>query len=789
DACNNESFTFDIDAKQQVSEVHLDCMNVLDAAFSNNTLALIVENFGLVLTDRVLKFTKGEFPKNVSFNDDASKFMLTLSNGKIVVYDTATLKPIGGMVHPSKDRHVFYTHDNYYFGNIDASQFLYATKQDVSIPLTETESVSFRPDKVLEMFGEVDQKYLEVLNKALELRQQYTASTISNTTTVSKENRSQVNLGKPDLYFLSVGVSDYQDNNFNLTYADKDAIDMANYYGKLDKETLDEYKTRFFGNKYVVYLNDSLLSYMKKYQKDYLNYSNFYSLNSKGNLWLEVDYKETVIWDFASKSIKPVSIPKSFNSSIGKNDIILDPDEQGFYLKNYDNSYYYEFSSEKVKTVDFPIEARLISDKKWMQFEIEDNKGVISIGKVGSNKVQEQVTFDILNYTDVKTNKHKTLDYAYGPSLFAVASGGNELVYKINEDDVFYVNLALEKITPVKITLPVNLGYGDTGYLHAKSKTLSVQVTDYSNHSEAISTYSFEGELVSSGYIDTSNSLVYRGFGVSGDKLFQLNMEAPMVESNYYQNNDSLIENTQAFSFDKVFIKTLTDSEATKENIKEQLKNFLSKADANDQVMVFLAGHGVLDKDLNYYFAPHDMDFTKVSKNGLSFQELIAGFDGSQSANKLLLMDSCHSGNTLDLIENNTVANTHDPSGNNRGSVGVDSANKSDYKVSSIVKTLFDDFLSKSGVTVISAASGGDLAQEGTSTQKFKGNGAFTYAYLQVLKDNFSGIFMSEEKMKQSLPLTQEFVNELMKQVMLLTDGKQVPDLREINTSAEIKIW
>src|SRR5690606_6548910 len=204
-------------------------------------------------------------------------------------------------------------------------------------------------------------------------------------------------------------------------------------------------------------------------------------------------------------------------------------------------------------------------------------------------------------------------------------------------------------------------------------------------------------------------------------------------------------------------------------------KNFLSKADANDQVMVFLAGHGVLDKDLNYYFAPHDMDFTKVSKNGLSFQELIAGFDGSQSANKLLLMDSCHSGNTLDLIENNTVANTHDPSGNNRGSVGVDSANKSDYKVSSIVKTLFDDFLSKSGVTVISAASGGDLAQEGTSTQKFKGNGAFTYAYLQVLKDNFSGIFMSEEKMKQSLPLTQEFVNELMKQVMLLTDGKQVP--------------
>lgn len=787
DVCNSESFTLNID-NQKVNEVHLDCMNVLDATFSNNKLAFVVEHFGVVFTDKVLKFTKGEFPKNISFNEDASKFMLTLSNGKIVVHDAVTLKPIGGMVHPGKDQHVFYTYDNYYFANIDASQFLYATKEDVSIPLTETESVSFRPDKVLEMFGEVDQKYLEALNKALQLRQQHAVSMTSNTTTVSKENSSQADLGKSDLYFLSIGVSDYQDNIFDLTYADKDAIDMANFYGKLDKETLDEYKTKFFGKKFKIYQENQVIASMNNYYEGYASPGmKFVPVNKEATKWLEIGYEHSFIWDFNAKTIVAFEFPESIKSStysISEDNIMVDPDNQGFFVLDYDNSYFFNFKTAKLENVIKFETKKPITGKRWLNFTVQDSIAQINYGSLKNAQIESTKAFNLLKYKDAITKENKTLEiYEIYPQFFTASLDGNMAVYTSNED-VFVVDVTENNPVPLKISLPITINYGDVGYVDNRERTLSVLSKNYDENSIHLKTFSFEGEMLGSEKIELSYT-----YAVVDNKFIELRIEAPMVESNQYLSNDSLIENTQAFSFDKVFLKTLTDSEATKENIKEQLKNFLSKADANDQVMVFLAGHGVLDKDLNYYFAPHDMDFTEVSKNGLSFQELIAGFDGSQSANKLLLMDSCHSGNTLDLIENNTVANTHDPSGNNRGSVGVEAVNKSDYKVSSIVKTLFNDFLSKSGVTVISAASGGDLAQEGTSTQKFKGNGAFTYAYLQVLKDNFSGIFMNEEKMKQSLPLTQEFVNELMKQVMLLTDGKQVPDLREINTSAEIKIW
>src|SRR5690606_10154231 len=60
--------------------------------------------------------------------------------------------------------------------------------------------------------------------------------------------------------------------------------------------------------------------------------------------------------------------------------------------------------------------------------------------------------------------------------------------------------------------------------------------------------------------------------------------------------------------FTKVETKILTDSSVTRENISE-LKTFLSQAKPNDAVIFFMAGHGVLDDDLEYYLASYDMDF------------------------------------------------------------------------------------------------------------------------------------------------------------------------------------
>jgi hypothetical protein len=101
------------------------------------------------------------------------------------------------------------------------------------------------------------------------------------------------------------------------------------------------------------------------------------------------------------------------------------------------------------------------------------------------------------------------------------------------------------------------------------------------------------------------------------------------------------------------------------------------------------------------------------------------------------------------------------------------------------VSTLFDDFLSKSGVTILSASSGSDVAYE----NKDLSNGAFTSAYLKVLKSKFGSYFLDAEKVKKTIPLTDGFISEVLKEVIVLTKGKQVPDIREINKNVIIKAW
>ena len=52
----------------------------------------------------------------------------------------------------------------------------------------------------------------------------------------------------------------------------------------------------------------------------------------------------------------------------------------------------------------------------------------------------------------------------------------------------------------------------------------------------------------------------------------------------------------------------LTDKQATKENILK-LKEKLIKTGVNDKVIISLSGHGLLSKDLDFYYATYDLDF------------------------------------------------------------------------------------------------------------------------------------------------------------------------------------
>ncbi|NRB61104.1 MAG: hypothetical protein HRU50_14325 [Winogradskyella sp.] len=151
-------------------------------------------------------------------------------------------------------------------------------------------------------------------------------------------------------------------------------------------------------------------------------------------------------------------------------------------------------------------------------------------------------------------------------------------------------------------------------------------------------------------------------------------------------------------------------------------------------------------------------------------------------------MDTCHSGNTLDLSTNSKYLAEVDSEDGKRGSKGKLLKSKSEFKLSDVV-SLFDDFLSKSGVTIVSSSSGEDVAYENKSI----GNGAFTSAYIKLLKQQLIGATFSlgleDKDFKQSINLDEEILSEIMKEVMLKTNGKQLPDLSEINKTSKLKMW
>jgi hypothetical protein len=239
----------------------------------------------------------------------------------------------------------------------------------------------------------------------------------------------------------------------------------------------------------------------------------------------------------------------------------------------------------------------------------------------------------------------------------------------------------------------------------------------------------------------------------------------------------TLFEKSKAYK--NVYSKTLLNQDVTKENVLA-LKSFLTKAGINDEVMIFIAGHGVLDTNLDYYLATFDMDFQQPQNRGLAYDDLENLLDGIKPLKKTLIIDACHSGeidkeeielaqsdvNEGDDIQFRAIGNTVTPK------LGI-------QNTSELVKSLFTDLRKGSGATVISSAGGMEFAMEGDDW----GNGLFTYCLIKGIKtkeadlNNDGEIWLSE---------IQKYV---AKQVTELSGGRQQPTSRIENQTVDFRIW
>ncbi|MDD5058986.1 MAG: caspase family protein [Sideroxydans sp.] len=232
-------------------------------------------------------------------------------------------------------------------------------------------------------------------------------------------------------------------------------------------------------------------------------------------------------------------------------------------------------------------------------------------------------------------------------------------------------------------------------------------------------------------------------------------------------------------------ITPVLDTDATRTAILDAKKALL-EAGPNDEVVVFLAGHGMLDDKLDYYFATTDIDFDHPATSGLSYDDIENLLDGVKARRKLLLMDTCNSGE-LDKgdMETTTLAQNDAPNAKIQvRAVGSRSLRRNpaalgQSDLSAFLADLFADTRRGSGAVAISSAGGAEYALESDEWN----NGVFTYALLEGLKSG------SADKNKDGAVTASELRDTVQTRVQTLTQGKQTPTSRRENLAVDFAVY
>jgi len=270
------------------------------------------------------------------------------------------------------------------------------------------------------------------------------------------------------------------------------------------------------------------------------------------------------------------------------------------------------------------------------------------------------------------------------------------------------------------------------------------------------------------GNSNLKSRLIYIGVGVSkyADSSMNLRFAAKDI-------ND--ISERLHYYFDSVELHTLTDEMATRENIL-LLKKYLQHSQAEDMVMISFSGHGMIEQEKGFFFAPYDMNFSKPSLLGMSMEMIDDLLDDIPARKRLLLLDACHSGEqweggegTAKLPEGVTAVK---PRGGVTSSTGESSGENKQLGFL-LMKELFGDFSRGNGAFMISAAGSNEFAFEGEQWS----NGVFTKSLLEAIRElRYKGSY------GKSVPIKVRELRKLIyEKVTALTNGRQNPTSRQEN--------
>jgi uncharacterized caspase-like protein len=220
-----------------------------------------------------------------------------------------------------------------------------------------------------------------------------------------------------------------------------------------------------------------------------------------------------------------------------------------------------------------------------------------------------------------------------------------------------------------------------------------------------------------------------------------------------------------------------------------KIREFLSAATSDDEVVLFFAGHGLLDKDLNYHYARYDTDFSATENIGIQFDELESLVDCIKPLKRTVLFDTCHSGeveeeskaDVMAMISGNSApskdaANVNESKTATRGLrvAGVEpKISRNDFLE---LEKLFPDSRRAKGANILTSSSGSEFSME---SEEWK-NGLFTYCLLKALQNPETDT-NNDDNISFS-----EISESIKKSVAQLSGGKQRPISRGVNREVDV---
>ena len=560
---------------------------------------------------------------------------------------------------------------------------------------------------------------------------------------------------------------------------------------KLDKIMTNNYKKIFKHEDYIIMIDfsNAIVFYNYKTDKRYFTFRGHsdlvtdISFHPDGNKFVTSSYDGTIkIWDLNKKSLIITVIPFKSNDFI-----FITKDNHYLISKSAINEFGFKYKDQYFYPDLFDIKYNR-PDKVLIALGVQNKELIAALVKARERRMKK------LNYTEeqleagternhvpeIEIANLLTLPSKTKSSHLDVELFASDSKYPLERINIWVNGVAIYGIKGYKIqdrnlsefkhkfTIPLANGKNKIEF----SAFNSTGVESFKKTFKILNTSSI---------IDPNLYLITIGASKFKDNAFNLNYAAKDA-----RDIATIFKNSKPFN--EIFVQEYTNEKVTKENIIKA-KKFLEKATINDMVIVFIAGHGVLDENFDYFFASHEMNFNDPKVKGIPYAMIESLVDNLRALKKILFIDTCHSGEfekdeverTADLKDKEKAKDIIFRSGagvdvktkdDNGGSLGLQNTNE-------LMKTTFNDLRKGTGATIISSSGGTEYAIEG---EQWK-NGLFTYCLIRGLREKAAD---SNRDKKINIIELQEYIQE---EVKTISKGAQTPTSRIANTQLDYRIW